>query len=80
MKELGADQFFRYPTSLTSIYAMDADGKNGERLTQPDGVDGSPAWSVDGTRVYFYSKRRASKNYRIWRMKADGIDPQPVSS
>jgi len=32
MKELGADQFFRYPTSLTSVYAMDADGKNVKRL------------------------------------------------
>jgi Tol biopolymer transport system component len=80
MKGLGADQFFRYPTSLTSIYAMDADGKNVKRLTQPDGVDGSPAWSADETSVYFYSKRRGSKNYRIWRMKADGSDPQPISA
>ena len=59
---------------------MDADGKNVKRLTQPDGVDGSPVWSADGTSIYFYSKRRGGKNYRIWRMKADGADPQPISA
>src|SRR5262245_23033283 len=71
MRAPGSDELFKFPTSRTSIYVMDADGKNVRRLTQPDGVDGSPVWSADGTSIYFYSKRRGGRNYRIWRMKAD---------
>ncbi|HKQ79119.1 MAG TPA: hypothetical protein VJ810_35820 [Blastocatellia bacterium] len=77
--EKGQNGLFKHPTNLTSIYVMDADGKNVKRLTQPDGVDGSPVWSADGTSVYFYSKRLGSKNARIWRMNADGSDPRPIS-
>ena len=79
MRAGGADGMFKFPTSLTGVYVMDADGKNVKQLTQPDGVDGSPAWSTDGKSIYFYAKRLGSKNYRIWRMKADGSDPQPIS-
>jgi dipeptidyl aminopeptidase/acylaminoacyl peptidase len=80
MRSRCSDELFKFPTSRTSIYVMDADGKNVRRLTQPDGVDGSPVWSADGMSIYFYSKRRGGMNYRIWRMKADGADPQPVSA
>jgi Tol biopolymer transport system component len=80
MKRGGPDEFYKYPMNLTSVYVMDADGKNVKRLTQQDSVDGSPVWSADGKSVYFYSKRRGDKNFRIWRMNADGTDPHPVSA
>ncbi len=56
------------------IYVMDRDGKNPRRLTTAPGWDGSPAWSLDGTRIYFYSAR--DRHYRIWMMNSDGSSPK----
>ena len=35
------------------IYVMAADGSDVQRLTRHRGLDGSPAWSPDGTRIAF---------------------------
>jgi Tol biopolymer transport system component len=80
MRTPGQGKLFQFPTSLTSIYVMDADGANVKRLTQPEGVDGSPVWSADGKSIYFYSKRSSHPNYRIWKMNADGSSAQPITS
>jgi Tol biopolymer transport system component len=61
----------------TEISIMDADGANLKRLTDAKGWDGCPAWSADGRKILFYSNRDGS--WRIWRMNADGSDPQPLS-
>jgi dipeptidyl aminopeptidase/acylaminoacyl peptidase len=62
------------------IYVMDADGGNPLRLTtdlvviQPEtnGIDQNPAWSPDGTRIYFDSNRTG--DFEIYSMRADGSD------
>lgn len=59
------------------IYVMDIDGQNQRRLTNQAGWDGSPAWSLDGREIYFYSGR--DRRYRIWAMNQDGSSPRAVS-
>lgn len=71
---------------------MGSDGQNQTRLTRSASWDGSPAWSHDGTGIYFYSARPRDVpgpptspivgqegGFRIWTMKADGSDPQPIT-
>src|SRR5262249_57889688 len=42
------------------IYVMNADGADVRRLTNDPADDGTPAWSANGKRVAFTSKRRES--------------------
>ena len=51
---------------------MDADGANNTRMTVNDSRDLAPAWSQDGTRIFFVSNRDG--NNEIYVMKADGTD------
>jgi Tol biopolymer transport system component len=51
------------------IYVMNADGSNQTRLTNT-GLDDSPEWSPDGTRIVFRSFR--DNNINIYVMNADG--------
>jgi Tol biopolymer transport system component len=60
------------------IYVMDIHGQNQRRLTNQAGWDGSPAWSLDGREIYFYSGR--DRRYRIWAMNQDGSSPRAVSA
>ena len=55
------------------IYVMDADGGNLTRLTDnfDQTVDDGPAWSPDGQKIAFSSRRGAS-GYQIYVMNADG--------
>ena len=57
---------------------MEADGSSPRRLTEAKGWDGSPAWSAHGNAIYFYSERDGAP--RIYRMNADGSNPQPVTA
>ena len=52
------------------IYVMDVDGGNPQNLTNDPNNDASPAWSPDGKRIVFTSKRDG--NYEIYVMDADG--------
>jgi len=74
------------------IYVMDRDGQNAKRLTSSAGWDGSPKWSPDGQTIYFYSERPREMvgppkgpilgqegGFRIWSMRADGSNPNPVT-
>jgi TolB protein len=54
----------------TEIFTIDIDGKNLERLTDNSYWDLYPAWSPDGMRIAFLSKR--DKDLDIYMMNADG--------
>jgi TolB protein len=60
------------------IYVMDRDGSNQRRLTTLQAMSGSPAWSLDGRTLYFYSNAGGPK-YRIWAMDSDGNRPHALS-
>lgn len=49
---------------------MNADGSNPVNLTNSPGTDADAAWSPDGTRIAFVSKRDGSS--QIYLMNADG--------
>jgi TolB protein len=62
----------------SDIYVMNADGSGIRRLTHNTGYDGEPAWSPDGRKIAFQSKRGfvfgtgAQGNGEIYVMNADG--------
>ncbi len=58
--------------SIWSIYAVNADGSNPQRLTS-GAQDASPAWSPDGTRIAF------ARNGDIWVMRVSDGSPMQVS-
>jgi TolB protein len=58
------------------VYLVNADG-SGLRALFPEGVDHSPAWSPDGSRVAFISRRNGGE--WLYVMNADGSDAQPLT-
>jgi Tol biopolymer transport system component len=69
-----------------AIYGMRADGGNRERITEELGNPSSPsglffqvepAWSPDGSRIAFSSKREGS--FDIYSMSADGRETQRLT-
>lgn len=62
------------------IYKMNPDGTNRVNLTNNVSRDEGPKWSPDGTKIAYISDRnRATANYRLWIMNADGTNPQDIS-
>lgn len=64
----------RFDTSIGSlnedIYVINADGSGETRLTTSAGIDHSPDWSPDATKIAFKSTRDG--NHEIYVMNADG--------
>lgn len=58
------------------VYLVNADG-SGLRALFPGGVDHSPAWSPDGSRVAFISRRDGEE--RLYVMNADGSDARALT-
>jgi len=52
------------------IYVMNADGSGARNLTANPAEDNYPAWSADGSRIYFVSLRDG--NAQIYAISADG--------
>ena len=59
------------------IYVMEADGSGARRLTTNDADDGLPAWSPDGARIAFESKRDG--NYEIYVMDSNGANQRRLT-
>ena len=73
------------PTLDGDIYAANIDGSGLRRLTTGEEMDEQPAWSPDGTRIAFRSRR--SGEWDIWVMDANGtgqtnlmLDVRPATS
>lgn len=63
---------------VTSIYVMNADGSNVQRLTQ-DWNDKLPRWSPDGSSIVFNSNRAGAAN-QIFVMNADGSNIRQLTT
>ena len=55
------------------IYSMNADGTGPTRLTYNATTDSQPAWSPDGARIAFYSKREGDSDTNIYVMNAGWV-------
>jgi Tol biopolymer transport system component len=56
--------------SNEDVYVVSADGSGERRLTDQFGHDSGPAWSPDGRKIAFFSRRH--NNTDIYVMNADG--------
>ena len=87
----GADSAIAFVTSRDgdyAIYGMRADGSGQGRLTKGDGGNGTslqdvffqfePAWSPDGSRLVFTSRRDGRSH--IYVMSADGSGTKQLTS
>lgn len=59
------------------VYTISVNGGKEERLTNTEGLDDGPDYSVDGKYIYFNSFRSGSM--QLWRMKADGSNPEQLT-
>lgn len=59
--------------ATTEIYEMNVDGTNKHALTNTNGLDFEPSYSVDGSRIVFTSLRVGTSE--IYSMNPDGTDP-----
>jgi len=62
------------------IWVMDEDCTNHHQLTFGPGVDLSPRWSPDGSKIAFNSNRDTGYEYEIFVMDADGTNMQKIVS
>ncbi len=66
-----------YP-DVYEIYTMNPDGSRQRRLTENAFDDTDPAWSADGTKIAFSSRRDG--NYEIYTMNADGSSETRITT
>ena len=67
-----------------SVWVMDADGGQPERLTEPDYSADAAAWSPDRRQIAFLADRTESRGLEelpaVWVMSAEGGEPKQVRS
>jgi TolB protein len=61
----------------TNIYIMKTDGSDVKKLTNNTDWTGSPAWSSDGKKIYFYAVKNDTSH--IYQMNIDGSDVRRIS-
>ena len=69
----GKIAFVSYKDGNAEIYAMNPDATQQVRLTSNSADDDSPAWSPDGTKIAFFS-RRDGFDKELYVMNADGTN------
>lgn len=62
---------------VTAIYVQQMATGESRQLTDLGSDNSSPAWSADGSRIYFLSDRSGSS--QIWRMNPDGEGAKQLS-
>ncbi len=69
--------FTRPSNGTLNIFAISPDGGAETELTTGTGVSDDPDFSADGQWIYFNSDRAGGM--QIWRMRADGSQPEQVT-
>jgi len=64
---------------VSSIYAVDRDGRTVRRLTRGSGSEDQPAWSPNGDRIV-YRHVDSSGRADIWVMSADGSNSRNLTA
>jgi len=64
--------------STSSLWLVDTAGGAPRRLTTAAGTDNAAAWSPDGTRVAFTSKRGDDETVSLYVMHTDGGEPEKM--
>jgi dipeptidyl aminopeptidase/acylaminoacyl peptidase len=61
----------------TDLWAVGVDGERLRQLTTHEAADAEPAWSPDGSRLYFLSSRSGSM--QVWELPTAGGEPRQVT-
>jgi len=61
------------------VYVMNIDGSNQKRLTRNSVVEWGPAWSTDGTKVFF-SSQNVHGFYDLYKVNKDGSSIKKILS
>lgn len=64
--------------STSSLWLVNLAGGPPRRLTTAQASDSSPAWSPDGTRLVFVSKRGDDETASLYVMHIDGGEPEKI--
>ncbi len=64
--------------STSSLWLVDTTGGTPRRLTTAAGTDNAAAWSPDGTRLAFTSKRGDDETASLYVMRTDGGEPEKL--
>jgi TolB protein len=69
----------------TDLYLLSVSTGEVKRLTETPGWDGSPAWSLDGRTIAFYSERNSNRDpdkpqFDIWTIGVDGTNAKQLVS
>lgn len=65
-------------TSTASLWLVEVAGGEPRRLTTANASDSAPAWSPDGTRIAFVSKRGADEVAGLYVIRRDGGEAEKI--
>ena len=64
--------------STSNLWLVDVAGGEPRRLTTASASDSAPAWSPDGTRIAFLSKRGDDENNALYILRRDGGEAEKI--